>query len=262
MPYLGHQYYEATGSGPALVLLHGHTLDHRMWAEHVEALSGQYRVITPDVAAHGLSGWSPDGKPLCDDLAALLDHLEVDRAAICGLSMGGMVAVSFALHHPERCLALIPVDSALFGHRLTTWNPVPYIQQAQSEGLGPALEAWLADPLFAPAMATPAAERIRGIVREYPGAEWLTRPTYPPVPPGPAPEAERLGEIKAPTLVIVGEHDLDDFQAVATRLATSIPGARKAVIPGAGHMVPMEEPKRFRAILTGFLAETLRNQGA
>lgn len=258
MPYLGHQYYVERGSGPALVLLHGHTLDHRMWAEHLEPLATRCRVIAPDLAGHGKSGLSPHGAAHCHDLARLLDHLGVERAAVCGLSMGGGVAISFTLHHPGRCAALIAVDAALYGLPFTSWKgPGPYMRQARTEGLAPALEAWLADPLFGPVMASPAAGRIAAIVREYPGLEWLNRPAHPPYPPGPVAEAERLGEIAAPTLVMVGEHDLEDFQLAADRLAGAVAGARKVVIPGVGHMVPLEAPEPFRERLLAFLHETL-----
>lgn len=258
MPYMGDLYFEEQGTGPALLLLHGHTLDRRMWEEHLPALSSRYRVITPDLPGHGKSGGPPDGEPWCDALANLFSHLDVERAAVCGLSMGGAVAVSFALNHPARCAALIPVDSALYGHPLNSWTgPKPYVKQARSEGLRPALEAWLADPVFAPIRALPAAERLKAMIREYPGNDWLTIPAYPPYPPGPAPESERLGQIKAPTLVLVGEHDLEDFQTIADRLAGSIPGARKRVIRGAGHLVPFEQPDLFRETLLTFLHETL-----
>lgn len=256
MPTIQGQYYAESGAGPALLLLHGHTLDHRMWAEHVEPLAQRYRVITPDLPGHGRSGPAPEGALVADLLAHLLDHLGVASAAVAGLSMGGSSAISFALCHPGRCAALIPIDAALHGHPFTAWvGPAPYVKQARSEGLAPALEAWLADPIFAPAMALPGAERLKAMVREYPGTHWLTRQPS-PFPPGP-PDAERLGAISAPTLVMVGEHDLEDFQAVADRLASSIPHARKAVISGSGHLVPIEQPEAFRQRLLAFLHETL-----
>lgn len=252
MPHLGDLYYEELGAGPALLLLHGHTLDRRIWAEHLEALAASYRVITPDLAGHGLSGIAADATPYCCALLALLDHLGIERAIVAGLSLGGAVAVSFALHHPERCSALIPIDAALFGHPFKEWpGPRPYVKQARSVGLAAALEGWLTDSLFAHALASPAGEQIRAIVREYPGSEWLGGRVL-ACPPGP-PEAERLGEITTPTLVMVGEHDLADFQQIADRLASEIPHARKAMIPGAGHLAPCEAPAAFREQLSAFL---------
>jgi 3-oxoadipate enol-lactonase len=254
MGYAGHIYYEEQGQGYPLVLLHGHTLDHRMWQDLLPVLTPHGRVITPDLAGHGRSSFSPDCGSMADDVAALMDHLGIRAAAICGLSMGGGVAVSFALRYPERCSALIPVDAALNSYRFPTWQGArPYAKIARSEGLAPALEAWLADALFAPAMTAPVGEQVRAIVREFPGDAWLGR--APAQAPDVPPDHERLGEIQAPTLVVVGEHDLPDFQQIADLLAAGIPGARKAVIPGAGHLAPMERPEAFAAELRRFHQE-------
>lgn len=250
MPQTGHQFYAAHGTGRPLLLLHGHTLDHRMWDGLLPYLTPHCQVITPDLAGHGKSGISPDGAPLADDLAALLQHLGLERAAVCGLSMGGAAAISFAIHHPQLCAALIPVDSALFGYRFPSWpGPGPYVRQARSEGLAPALERWLADPLFAPALASPAAEQVRRIVREFPGALWLK----PSPPPFSVDEPGLLGTIQAPTLVMMGEADLPDFHQLADLLAGAIPGARRAMIGDAGHLCPMEQPETFASVLRAFL---------
>lgn len=252
MARFGHQAYEESGQGFPLVLLHGHTLDRRMWDPLIPALAARFRVIAPDMAGHGESGLGLDGDSLADDLARLLKHLDIARAAVCGLSMGGGVAVSFALHHPKMCAALIPVDAALFGWRFRSWpGTKPYVLKARSEGLGPALEAWLADPLFAPVLASPAGARVREIVSEFPGTTWL-HPSPPPAPPG-RPESERLAEITAPTLVVAGERDLPDFLEMARKMAAEIPGARLAMLPEAGHLVPLERPAELLGLLTEFL---------
>jgi 3-oxoadipate enol-lactonase len=251
VPRTGHVDYAVHGQGRPVVLLHGHTLDRRMWAPVLPRLAG-FQVILPDLAGHGLSGPPPEGSTLAGDIAAVLDDLNLPRAAICGLSLGGAAAISFALHYPDRCAGLVAVDAFLFGQPMPGWpGPRPYAQIARSQGLAPALEAWLADPLFAPAMASPAAGQIRSIVQAYSGHAWLNR-TPPQAPPGP-PEAERLGEIQAPTLVLVGEADLPDFHQVAERLAGEIPNARRVVVPGAGHLLPLEQPDAFGDHLVAFL---------
>lgn len=256
MPYVGHQYYEETGAGFPLLLLHGHTLDRRMWQAVAPRLGARYRVIMPDLAGHGLS--RPSGVPQADDLAALLDGLGVARAAVCGLSMGGGAAVSLAIQHPGRVAALIAVDAALNGYRFATWTgPKPYIAIARSQGLEAGLTAWLSDPIFAPAASRPdVAAQAAVIVRDYPGAAWL-QGAWSPTPPGP-PEPERLGEVKAPTLVLVGEHDLSDFHQIADLLAQRIAGARRLTVAGSGHMVPMEQPDAFTDAVEQFLDEVLR----
>ncbi|MDB4894134.1 MAG: bioH [Firmicutes bacterium] len=259
MPHAGHVYYEEFGDGQPLVLLHGHTLDRRMWRQVVPLLADRYRVITPDLAEHGRSGATPAGQSPADDLAGLLHAVGIARAAVCGLSMGGGTAVGFALDYPQLCAALVPVDSALAGFRFPTWpGPRPYVKMARAEGLAPALEAWLADALFASVMATPAAGEVRAIVHDFPGGLWLEsgRVTAGGPAPGPQrPDAERLGEVTAPTLVVVGEHDLPDFQQIADLLMSGIPGARRAVIPGAGHLAPIEQPRAFAEVLLAFLEQ-------
>ncbi len=253
MPHLGHQYYEEHGSGEPLVLLHGYTLDHRIWAHLLPRLTPRHRVILPDLQGHGQSGVSPEGAALADDLAALLRHLGLERAAVCGLSMGGGVAISFALHYPQMCAALIPVAPAIFGYRYTKWRTArPYILQARKEGLAAALEAWLADPLFATLPEGPVAERLRSIVRAFPSTLWLQK-TPSPVPPGP-PEVDRLHEITAPTLALVGERDLPDFRRMAELVAERVEGARLEVVPGAGHLLPLEQPERFAEAMLAFLS--------
>jgi 3-oxoadipate enol-lactonase len=248
MGHAGHLYYEEAGAGLPLVLIHGHTMDRRMWAAVAPRLARRYRLIMPDLAGHGKSGLT--GAPQADDLAALLDHLGLEQAAVCGFSMGGGAAISFAIHHPGRYRLLIPVDAALNGYRFATWaGPKPYVQIARSQGLAAGLAAWLQDPLFA------GGPDIAPLVQGYPGHAWL-QGAWSPLPPG-APDAERLGAITAPTLVLVGERDLPDFQAIADLLAAAIPSARKQIIPGAGHLVPLAQPEAFADALEAFLEGSL-----
>lgn len=253
VPHAGHQYYEVHGEGAPLVLLHGHTMDGRIWHPLLPLLTGRFKVILPDLAGHGRSGLPPASTTPAEELATLLDQLAIPRAAVCGHSLGGAVAVSFALQFPARCAALITVDAALFGYPFPTWSgPRPYARLARRQGLEAALEAWLTDPIFPETMDAAAAELVRTIVREYPGEGWL-RPAPAQPQNGPA-DAERLGEIKAPTLVLVGEQDLPDFRGIAAKLAAEIPGACQAVMPGAGHLLPVEQPEAFTAALLAFLS--------
>ncbi|HYF95827.1 MAG TPA: alpha/beta hydrolase [Symbiobacteriaceae bacterium] len=254
MPFAGRHYFEELGEGFPLVLIHGHTLDHRMWAAAAPSLAAAgYRVIMPDMAGHGRSGAPPMGTTLAGDLAELLDSLGVNGAVVAGLSMGGAVAVNFALRFPVLCAALIAVDSALFGYRFADWpSTKPYVAIARSEGLAKGLEAWLADPLFRPAMASAAvASQVRAIISKYPGTSWL-QPVPSPVAAGPF-DVERLADIDAPTLVLTGELDLPDFQRISEKLAAEIPGAQRRVIAGAGHLLPMEQPDGFTQAVLQFL---------
>jgi pimeloyl-ACP methyl ester carboxylesterase len=110
--------YEVAGAGPPVVFLHGFSLDRRMWAAQVDAFATRCRIVRYDLRGFGQSG-PATGEPYAnvDDLATLLDHLAIERAHIVGQSMGGGVAVDFALTHPARTRTLVAVDAAVNGWR-------------------------------------------------------------------------------------------------------------------------------------------------
>ena len=248
--------YDIAGAGPPLVLIHGFSLDRRMWDEQVDAFAARHQVIRYDVRGFGQSG-PPTTAPYADvdDLRALLDHLSIDRARVLGLSMGGDIAVDFALTYPERTHALIVVDAAINGWPWsaawhTQWELIPAAACTAGPAAGTA--RWLAHPLFAPANERPAvAARLRAIVGDFSGWHWLNKSGQ--ASPRP-PAMQRLGDIAAPTLIVVGERDLPDFHACAARMVEAIPDARLVGIPGTGHMANMEEPAVFNHQVLDFLA--------
>ena len=247
-------WYEIAGEGTPLVLVHGITLDHRMWDDQFAELAAHHRVLRYDLRGFGLSA-IPDGPYRhVDDLAALLAHVGMDRVAVVGLSLGGMIVVDFALTYPEMVSALIPVDSVLGGHHWTQeWDAAvkPVWRAGRAGDLATAKALWLANGLFAPARRDPAVgARLERYIAEYSGWHWRNRDPEVAIEPT---AAERLGEIAAPTFVIVGEHDVPDCLAIADRLAREIPDARKTMIPGVGHMANMEAPSAFNERLLAFL---------
>ena len=249
--------YEVAGSGSPLVLIHGHGLDARMWADQFAPFAAHYRVVRYDLRGFGQSDFVADA-PYAheDDLAALLDHLGIARAAILGLSSGGAVAIDFALTYPAMTRALIVVDSALGGHAWSEewrarWRAIR--QTAHAVGTHAANEGWLMHPLFAPANEHPAiAARLRQMITDYSGWHWRNRDPQRGLDP---PAAERLREITAPTLVILGERDVPDFHIIADTITQRVPGARKITLPGVGHMANMEAPEQFNREVLGFLAD-------
>jgi 3-oxoadipate enol-lactonase len=241
------------GAGEALVLLHGFSLDARMWEAQTPAFAGRWRVIRYDLRGFGGSSL-PDG-PYAhpDDLCALLDHLGVSRAHLVGLSKGGGVALEFALTYPERTGALVLVDSALGGY---AWSEEAKARdglvwrRAKEAGVLAGRAAWLAHPLFEGVLASPAAADFRRIVGDYSGWHFVnTNPERRFDPPATA----RLSEVRAPTLVVVGEDDLPDFRRIADMLHQGVPGAELVVLPGVGHMASMEAPEAFNDLVTTFL---------
>lgn len=251
-------YYEVIGQGYPLVLLHGHTLDARMWDPQLEVLAPRFQVLRLDLRGYGRSEL-PSQAPFyyADDLFGLLEHLGIRRAYLLGLSLGGNVALDFAIHHPERVGALVLAGSSLKGFPLlpdaaALLAAIP--AKAQETGLESARTLWLAHPFFTPALHNPqAAKLLQPIVRAYSGFHWNTG--YAPSQPI-RDVSGQLDTLRAKTLVLVGELDTEQNHRVATYLATRIPDARKVVIGGAGHMVNLEAPQAFNAAVLRFLSET------
>jgi 3-oxoadipate enol-lactonase len=248
-------FYEIAGEGAPVVLVHGFTLDRRMWDDQFEALTARHRVLRYDLRGFGASS-VPDGPYRhVDDLAALLHLFGIARAAIVGLSLGGMIAVDFALAYPEMVSVLVPVDSVLGGYRWSKeWDAevTPIWQAGRAGDIATSKALWLAHGLFTPARRDPiVGARLERIVADYSGWHWLHQDFAQGIGP---PAAEQFDRIAAPTLVVVGEQDIPDCLAMADRLAREIPGARKAVLPDVGHMANMEAPEQFNEILLSFLA--------
>jgi 3-oxoadipate enol-lactonase len=190
-----------------------------------------------------------------DDLHALMTHLGIEHAYIVGLSLGGAVAVDFAVTYPHATAALIPVDAALLGgYEWLEGRPSSaVIAQAQQAGLQAAKTFWLQHPLFAPAHEQPAvAARLAVMVEDYSGWHLVNDDPGRVLEP---PAIQRLATINAPTLIIIGERDVVDFHRIADILQERIPGAKKVVMLGVGHMANMEDPERFNEIVLGFLAK-------
>jgi pimeloyl-ACP methyl ester carboxylesterase len=249
-------YYEIAGSGTPLILVHGLSLDTRMWDSQFGVLAENYRVIRYDARGHGKSvPTSTDPYSHSHDLKGLMDVLGIERAHLVGLSMGGRTVIDFTVDNPGRAISLVPVDSPLPGMDPVTdaWERLGRIIATASEsGMDDAIEMWCGDELFAPAMNNPTSVGpLNEIVREYSGWNWTSGTTV--IDPD-RPAAQLLDTISVPTLVIVGELDLLDFHVGADAMEANIAGARKVIIPGVGHMSNMEDPEAFNALLTEFLS--------
>jgi 3-oxoadipate enol-lactonase len=254
-------FYEDRGRGPPVVLVHGHTLDRRLWEPQVAPLlDAGYRVVRYDVRGHGRSeapatGYTYQNYSL--DLRDLLDRLSIGAPVnVVGLSMGGGIALQFAVDHPERVASLVLVDSTVPGFTYSSEYAEAIeelVRVARSEGPRTALErVWLPHPLFDGIRRFPERfDFLKRMVLAYPAADYLDETEY----PQPQWQAiDRLDEIRAPTLVLVGEDDLPDFRLIAEILAANIATARREVIVDAGHLLNLEQPEAFNRALLGFLA--------
>src|SRR6266545_778990 len=244
-----------TGSGPALLLVHGFGGAKEDFADHVDALAGRHRVVTFDHRGHGESDDPPDVSAysldrMATDLLGVVDTLGIDGFRLLGHSMGGMVARRFVLAHPSRVDALVLMD--------TSPGPVPGIdpqlaglaaQVALDDGkdvLRPMLDA-------AGTLETPAYLRLleeRPGYRELEDYKWASLSGV-----------MWAAKARCPTLVIVGAED-ESFVEPSRQMAAVIPGAELVVVPDAGHSPQFENPLPWFDALDGFLAGVERATAA
>ena len=253
-------YYEELGAGPPMVLIHGGLVDRRMWDEQFEIFAEQYRVIRYDVRWHGHSIGNGEDHSLEEDLYALLQHLEIDQAAIVGLSLGGRIAIDFTLRHPEMVSALVVVGPGLSGFQLVDTensdNQSLMIEAWKSENWDDAVEYfqrnWTDGPSRAPEDVDPGVrEKVRKMASENVRLPMDGRGRARRLTP---PAAEVLEQIEAPTLLILGELDMPDIFSIADLITSRVEGAKRVVIPGAAHMVNMEQPEEFNRAVLEFLS--------
>jgi len=255
-----HIHYEVAGTGHPLVLIHGHTFNLHLWDPQVPAFADRYRVIRYDLRGHGQSDAPRTGyrwPEYVEDLAALLEHLGVHHTYLLGLSLGGGIALEFTLRLPDMVDALILADSVLDGFDYSAEFRGFFRllrDRIRRDGVEAALEnLWLQHPLFDGVRGDPVLfDHVREMVHTFAAMEYrFDQPSH----ARPWRQVQRLREIRAPTLIIVGEKDILDFQGIAVRLEHSIPHARRVVIEDAGHLVNLEQPERFNEAVLGFLGE-------
>lgn len=251
-------WYEEAGGGPALVLLHGHLLDSGQWDDQLPAYAREHRAVRYDARGFGRSDPAAGPFSFSEDLGALLDFLGIQRASLMGCSGGGTTIVDFALTHPERVDALVLVGGALSGYRFSGKRPAAMVERAEALERGDlerAVELGLRLSTDGPRRPEEVDARARERTREM-----LARRDARPDPAVHArwaepPAVSRLAEIRAPTLVVVGEHDLPALHAVAGLVVREVRGARKEVIADAGHHPNMEHPAGFNELVLAFLRE-------
>jgi 3-oxoadipate enol-lactonase len=258
-PYNGAKlYFETRGDGPALVFIHAGVSDHRMWDPQFEAFAARFQVVRFDLRGFGKSAMPEESFALRDDLLAVLRHLGIGKAALVGCSMGGAIAIDFSLEHPEMVTALVPVGAGVSGW--TDWSPesiklfTEMMALAQKGDADAAFEIsahyWIDGPSRDAARVEPKYRaRARQLYLEnfspkMPRAEITLNP----------PAIQRLGEIKCPTMVVIGDCDAPDLQKLAQTLAREIPGATMTTIANAAHLPNLEHPGQFNRMLEDFVA--------
>ena len=249
---------ERRGEGPAILFVHGYPLDRTLWSHQVAHLDGWQR-IAPDLRGFGLSDAPDLGYSLptwADDLAALLDALQVDDVVLCGLSMGGYVVFEFLRRYRERVRGLVLMDTRAEAD-------APEARRGRDQSIALAREhgsAAIAEAML-PRLLAPDTLRHNPSLVEQVRATIVATPV-PGIAGALAAMRDRpdsttmLGSLGGlPTLVLVGEHDELTPPAGHEAMAAAIPGARLATIPGAGHVPPLEAPDTVTHVLAAFLRQ-------
>jgi abhydrolase domain-containing protein 6 len=242
---------------PVVVLLHGYTADRVVWLRFARHLLRDHRVVVPELAGHGASGFTSgtgfSAPAQAARVAAVMDRLDIDRAHVAGNSMGGFVAATLALADPERVISLLLSDA------VGVASPEPSEAELQiREGGNPFFLDDVADfpAFYAMTMARPPY--VPGFVRAAIAADYVARrDDYEEIFTDLFDVAtldDRLGEITAPTLVMWGEQDRLVHPSTAQVWADGIAGARIVRSPDAGHMPMLELPRRAAADYRAFLA--------
>jgi len=247
-------YYEITGSGPTLVLIHGFSLDSRLWEPQVKTFSENYQVLYYDLRGFGKSDLpTGDSFSHSKDLKLLLDYFEISKAYILGLSLGGKVAIDFVLQYPEMADALIPVDSALGGYNLIEFGKSfeGVVELAFSSGIDKAKVLFGSLDIFKSASMIPdVANQLWNILTDYSGWHFVNENPAISLEP---PAIQQLKNIDTPTLILVGEFDSAEFHEVSNLLHEQIKDSRKEVLSGVGHVSNLENPEQFNNMVLEFL---------
>jgi len=252
-------YYEEAGAGRPVVMLHGGLLDRRTWDAQFLELAKAYRVVRYDARHHGLSQAGKEPFAPREDLGTLIAALGLERPIVVGMSLGGRVAIDFAITHPEEISALVLVGPGLSGYRFSDPEVLAAERQQEAAAQRGDLEAfvesyqraWTDGPKRAPGQVDPA---VRARIHEMALNSVARLDESAPMMMLDPPAIGRLREIQVPTLVILGELDAAGIHEIAATIERQVPGAKRVVIPGAGHAVNMEAPKEFNAALLEFLA--------
>jgi 3-oxoadipate enol-lactonase len=250
VPYAGVSgsriYYEETGTGPAVVLLHEGLMDRRMWEPQWAAFTERFRTIRFDAPGFGNSEPAAADYVLADVLGELLDALELDSVALVGGSMGGKAAIDFALASPDRVWALVAAVPGLSGFSFRAFSEE---QNARGEAMWEARDLpGLADLWLEVWAPLGVDETLRTIAHDAVKTFELPEEVNPE-----RTAADRLGELRVPTLVIEGGRDVEGIRQICAKLAAEVPGAQLEVFADSDHLPSYREPERFNRVVLEFL---------
>ncbi len=263
----GRLWYDVRGDGPPLVCLHGGWMDGDAWLPQVERFAGDYRVIRTDLRGHGRTGPTDRRRYsidlLTDDVEFLLDHLDVERPVLCGLSLGSLVTQKYLHRHPDA------PASAILGGPLRSMPPVDL----------PATLKRVASPAaglrtsLAVAGSKLTFRSLLGSIRAAQGRPWLSvsdetrsaaiqaagqmtrrefRKVFEAIYRH---EPADLGEVTAPVLAIYGRHEAGPLKRQGRQIAAAVESGTVTAVPDAAHLVNLDNPPAFNEAVANFLAD-------
>ncbi len=250
-------YYEMDGSGFPLVFVHAGIADNRMWNEQFHVFAEKYQTIRYDRRGFGQTKMVAGDFSLHNDLYEVLKALDIKQAIFVACSQGGKTATNFTLEHPKMTKALVLVGSALGGFEFDGESPTQEAEIEKAEEAGDLtrvneleIQIWVDGQGRTPDQVNP---KVRELVKDM---NWIALQTPQDlgheIPLEPA-AANRLAEIKVPTLVVIGDRDTNWAQAASDFLAKNIPNAKKIMMNGVAHLPNMEKPEEFNNHLFEFL---------
>ncbi|MDM7956779.1 alpha/beta hydrolase [Blastomonas sp.] len=251
----GHLAVEQIGSGPAVVLLHGWTLDRRMWTLQARALASRFTLIALDRRGFGQSTAPADRLREVDDLARLADRLGLARFHLVGMSQAGATAIAFAQQHRARVASLVLQGISIAGlpdHSNASDN-IPLADYADLVRLG-ALDSmkrhWSGHALMA-GLSGKAAEIGAAMLADYDGRDLLAGPA------GPSARLDSVAGLTMPVLAITGDEDTPWRRSVTQTLARTAPLGQARFVRGAGHLCNLSHAPAYNTAVSAFLARPL-----
>jgi pimeloyl-ACP methyl ester carboxylesterase len=258
-------YYETAGKGEPLVLIHGSFGDRRFWTPQFSVLSKKFKVVCYDVRGYGKSAVPDSNDAYTDagDLDALLQFLNIPKAHICGLSLGSIITIDFALAYPQKCISLIPVGPRVAGDGVDEYKSpsadsiraiiAKTTQIVREQGTQAATDyLWKGDHAMGRTIISPSTrETLLKMGYEYSWWRYLHsgKRNY-AFPSG----IKKLNEISIPTLVVTAEYDLELCKEVAAIMIKQMKHVRLVSIKTAGHIMNMDNPEEFNKAVEKFIS--------
>jgi pimeloyl-ACP methyl ester carboxylesterase len=228
-------YYAIYGKGDPILLIHGGLANSDYWANQVSALSKTHEVIVADSRGHGRSSWTsqPIGYDLmASDYVALLDYLKIPKTAIVGWSDGGIIGIDIAMRHPDRVTKLFAQAA-----NVTTDGVKPNMDKA------PAFAAFIKRSAGEHERLSPAPQNNKAFLASI-EKMWATEPNW---------TKAQLSEIRAPTAIVIGDHDEAIKRDHTDYMAHVIPGAKFIVLKDVGHFAMLQDPDAYTKAVLDFL---------